>query len=255
MKKEKLKVGFYSFTSCEGCQMVFINSQEIFGNLSQIVDFIRLPIIQQYNYEGPFDIVFIEGAITTKEQIKKIKLIRKRTKFLVALGTCATFGGVNMNLNFKNQVKKTQNSQDFNFINMIEVNSLDKHVNIDYKIMGCPPTKDEFRNLINIIYKTNKIPEVYTNAVCVECRLEKNPCLLGKGHDCLGPVTVGGCKALCPSKGIKCYGCRGPVKNSQKIDFLVNLFSKRGLSHEQIVRRFSLFAGTPKRFQKEKKNE
>jgi sulfhydrogenase subunit delta len=255
MKKEKLKVGFYSFTSCEGCQIVLISSQEIFGDLSQIVDFIRIPIIQQYNFEGPFDIVFIEGAITTNEQIKKIKQIRKKTKFLIALGTCATFGGVNMNLDFKNKIKETQKSQDFNFLDIIEVNSLDKYVKIDYKIRGCPPIKEEFKNVIETIYKLNKVPDLYDNAVCIECRLKKNPCLLGKGHDCLGPVTIGGCRALCPSKGIKCYGCRGPVKNSEKIDFLVNLFSKRGLSNEQIIRRFSLFTGTPKRLQKTNKNE
>lgn len=250
---DKLKVGFYSFTSCEGCQIMVLNSQELFGELTKIIEVVRLPIIQQYNSEGPFDIVFLEGAITKPEQIKKIKEIREKTTFLIALGTCATCGGISARENTKKlELKETKNQiqtcKDFHFLENLNKNNLDKYAKIDYKIKGCPPTKEEFINLIQTIHKTNTLPKQYDSAVCIECRAKKNPCLLGQGHDCIGPITVGGCNALCPSKGIKCYGCRGPVSKPEKIDFLVKLFTKRGLTDEQITRRFSLFAGTPKRY-------
>ena len=251
----KLQIGFYSFTSCQGCQIMIINSADIFTKLNEIAEIIRLPIIQQYNSEGPFDIVFIEGAITTKKQIKKIKEIRKKTKFLIALGTCATFGGVTAKRNLQNNFEQINDYKDFQFMDNIDVNTLDKYTKIDYKIRGCPPAIEEFNRVIYTIAKHNKVPLEYDESVCSECRANKNPCLLGKGHDCLGPVTCGGCNALCTSKGIKCYGCRGPVSKPEKMDFLANLFSKRGLSDEQIARRFTLFAGTAKRYSNKIKNE
>jgi coenzyme F420-reducing hydrogenase gamma subunit len=228
---------------------MLINSKELFGELFDYIELLRLPIIQQYNSTGPFDVVFVEGAITTKEQIKEIKEVRKNTKYLIALGTCATFGGVSATRNLKKKFHKSKSYKDFHFLENIEVSTLDRHVRVDYNLRGCPPTKDEFFYLIKSLYK-GIIPLECEDSVCKECREKKNPCLLGKGKDCLGPVTSGGCGALCTSKGIKCYGCRGPVSKPEKIDFLVNLFEKRGLSDKQIAQRFSLFAGTSKRFYK-----
>ena len=122
--------------------------------------------------------------------------------------------------------------------------SLDNHVKVDYHLRGCPPTHDEFIRVIESLRKKS-FPEEYEKAVCVECREKGNPCLLANGQQCLGPVTCGGCDALCTSKGIVCYGCRGPVKKAN-MDRLVRLFEKRGLTARQIAEMFMIFAGTSK---------
>ena len=65
----------------------------------------------------------------------------------------------------------------------------------------------------------------------------------------MGPITFGGCNALCPSNNIPCYGCRGPLDDSN-VDALVELFKEKGVSREDIRRMFIKFAGTSKKFSK-----
>ena len=42
-----------------------------------------------------YDIAFIEGSITTDNDVKRIKRIREKAKAIISLGACATIGGVN----------------------------------------------------------------------------------------------------------------------------------------------------------------
>lgn len=244
----KLKVGFYSFTSCQGCELTLLNSEEFFAQVIDMIDIVRFPIIQEYCKEGPFDVIFAEGAIANKYQIAELEEIRKKTKYLISFGTCATFGGISAVRNFKPKLKSSREYQSFQFLENVEACGLDKHVKVDYKIRGCPPCKEEFLEVLKSI-KAGKLIVEYDKSVCVECRAKGNKCLLAQGIDCLGPVSCGGCDALCTTKGIKCYGCRGPV-SKPNVDSLVNLFEKKGLSHKQILDRFMLFAGTSKRYKK-----
>ncbi|MFH1506481.1 MAG: NADH:ubiquinone oxidoreductase [archaeon] len=244
--KNKLKIGIFSFTSCEGCQIIMINSDELFGRISDLVDLTHLPIIQEHNQEGPYDAIFVEGAITYKQQIKTLKDLRKKTKYLIAFGTCATFGGVNAIRDYDKSFKEKKAYKDFSFLKNLDVKGIGSYVKVDYYLKGCPPVKEEFMKVITSLSE-GELPEVYDKAVCVECRENKNPCLLALGKQCLGPVTCGGCDALCTSKGIECYGCRGPVTKAN-IDNLVALFEKRGLSEKMICEMFMTFAGTSKRY-------
>jgi len=245
---KKLKIGIFSFTSCEGCQIIMINAKELFGKLFEIVNLAHLPIIQEKNQEGPYDVVFVEGAITFKKQVKVLQDLRKQAKYLIAFGTCATFGGVSAIRDLDRDFRDKDIFKEFNFLDTLNVRSLDNHVKVDYHLRGCPPTHDEFIRVIESLRKKS-FPEEYEKAVCVECRKKGNPCLLANGQQCLGPVTCGGCDALCTSKGIVCYGCRGPVKKAN-MDRLVRLFEKRGLTARQIAEMFMIFAGTSKRYEK-----
>jgi coenzyme F420-reducing hydrogenase gamma subunit len=244
---KKLKIGIFSFTACEGCQIIMINSQELFGQISDRIELTHLPIIQEHNQEGPYDAVFVEGAITYRKQIKTLKQLRKKSKFLIAFGTCATFGGVSAIRGYDRGFKKKNTYKEFEFLGNLDVKGIGNYVKVDYDLRGCPPVKEEFIKVISALSE-GKLPEVYDKSVCIECRAKKNTCLLTAGQQCLGPVTCGGCNALCTSKGIVCYGCRGPVVKAN-IDGLVNLFEKRGISERQICEMFMTFAGTSKRYE------
>lgn len=245
MGRAKLKVGVFSFTSCSGCQLILINSDRFFGDLSKYIEIIHLPIIQEHNGEGPYDISFIEGAITKESQIEKLKYIRENSKYLISFGTCATFGGVSAIREIKKNFKENKIYKDFEFLNVLGVNDIASYVKVDYFIRGCPPTEKEIINLIETLYNLGELPKPVDNPVCVECRAKKNPCLLAKKKQCLGPVTFGGCDALCTSQGISCYGCRGPV-SSPNVDRLVKLFKTQGIDDEHIKLMFMTFAGTSK---------
>ncbi|MFA6089400.1 MAG: sulfhydrogenase 1 subunit delta [Candidatus Woesearchaeota archaeon] len=246
---KKLKVGVFSFTSCSGCQLIVINARDLFGDVFELVELLHLPLIQENKdkEDTTYDIVFIEGAVTKEEQMEKLMRLRNKTKYLVAFGTCATFGGVCSIKDLNTNVKETKAYKDFSFLDEMDVFGIDKYVKVDYYIRGCPPIKDDFLKLV-ISLSQDKIPEKYDNPVCIECRKNKNPCLLAKKLPCFGPVTYGGCNALCTSKGIACYGCRGPV-SSPNVDRLVKMFKLQGISNNKIKDMFMTFAGTTKGYQ------
>ena len=117
------------------------------------------------------------------------------------------------------------------------VKTLDQVINVDYYLPGCPPTPKITLQAIEAIL-SGKLPEKGTvlagnRALCYECELNstkpekllvtelKRPhqvmidpqkCLLAQGILCLGPVTRGGCEALCVKGGMPCTGCFGPLE-------------------------------------------
>ncbi len=85
------------------------------------------------------DIAFVEGAISTESEIKKLKEIRKKSKKLVALGSGAVNGyPSNHRNNFDSAKKKAIQPliKKFNQIN--EISPLNKFVKVDDNILGCP---------------------------------------------------------------------------------------------------------------------
>jgi coenzyme F420-reducing hydrogenase gamma subunit len=248
-KNKKPKVGVFSFTSCSGCQLVVINASDLFGDVSQLVELLHLPLIQENKDKEDtfYDVIFIEGAITKEEQMTKLMKLRNKTKYLIAFGTCATFGGVCAIKDLNKNVKDTKSYKEFSFLDEMAVFGIDKYVKVDYFLRGCPPIKDDFLKLV-VSLSQDKIPEIYDKPVCEECRKNKNPCLLAQKKPCFGPVTYGGCNALCTSKGIACYGCRGPV-SSPNVDRLVKMFKLQGISNNKIKDMFMTFAGTSRGYQ------
>ncbi|MBD3310415.1 NADH:ubiquinone oxidoreductase [Candidatus Woesearchaeota archaeon] len=237
----KPKVGVWSFTGCEGCQVEMLNCPEIMDLLDK-VKVMRFPILEERDEKGKYDICFVEGAITTKEEEEKLKDVRKRTNFLVALGTCATYGGIPSIKNFLDE-KKVEKTvyRNTSYLHSEKAEPLEKFIKVDYNMRGCPPDKDEFVRVFKdlLLEKKPKEPDF---PVCVECRKKENPCLLEQGHFCLGPVTHGGCDAVCPSNEVMCHGCRGPLKDAN-IKREIEIFEKKGATSEDLKRILIKFAG------------
>ena len=88
------KVGFFELSSCEGCQLQLLNNE------ATLLDFLSLVEIVRFR-EGmkeagdDYEIAFVEGSVTRKDEEERLKVIRKQAKLVVALGSCACFGGVN----------------------------------------------------------------------------------------------------------------------------------------------------------------
>src|SRR3989339_1629093 len=86
------RVGFFELTSCEGCQFQLLNNEATlldFLNLVEIVNFREGMSERGDNY----DIAFVEGSVTRKDEIARLTAIRKNAKVLVALGSFAPFRG------------------------------------------------------------------------------------------------------------------------------------------------------------------
>ena len=244
-KMKKAKLGIVSFTSCQGCQWVFLDME--FVEIMRHFEFADFPLLKEEKYKGMLDIVFVEGCITKKEQEKELARIRQRAKFLVAFGTCATFGGIPTIKNFLDVKNETEEPfQNPAVLKQIAAMGIDSNVKVDYFLRGCPPEKEEIAQVLKN-FLAGKKPKQTTFPVCVECMKKGNACLLQEGKPCMGPITHAGCDALCPSISIACYGCRGPLDDAN-VAAEVRLFKKHGIKIRDIKRYFRTFAGTSKVF-------
>ncbi|RLE41988.1 hypothetical protein DRJ48_04465 [Candidatus Woesearchaeota archaeon] len=250
MRATKPLVGIYSLTSCEGCQVSILNLEEEFLKLCDLVEIKHFPLIKEREYSGKVSVAFVEGTVVRKEEIEKLREIRKNAKVLVALGTCATYGGVASIRDFadRERVMKCVYPDPMFLESIRNVRGLDCYVKVDYALRGCPIVAEEFVQLIKDIL-LNKKPMLVEEPVCVECRKNKNICFLLKGEKCLGPLTYGGCNSVCINEGRPCYGCRGPLKEAN-LEALMQLFRKHKIPFSEIRNTLTVFAGTSKRYRR-----
>ena len=83
-------------------------------------------------------------------------------------------------------------------------------------------------------------PEKRDIAVCIECKLTENECVLDRGMFCFGPVTRAGCGAICPSNGQYCTGCRGTISNINR-NGARQMLKRHGLSNHEAEKRLKMF--------------
>lgn len=241
MKKQaKPKVAFFDFTDCEGCQLQFANMGQTLLDITKLVDIVTFREIMSEEGQD-YDVAFVEGSITTDNDIKRIKKIREKAKVLVALGSCATIGGVN---GIKNRAsletaKQRVYGTKAEIINTIPTMPVHKAVKVDYFINGCPVYIPEVLTVIRCILMGK--PYVVPNyAVCAECKMNENVCRYEKDQECMGPVTRAGCNSWCVNNGNRCYGCRGLVENPA-VNGAKDILLKYGLKVEDILQRFTLY--------------
>ena len=90
----KPKVAIFDFTDCEGCEVALISLQNKLLELVGEIEIVNWRLAQKRADEGPYDVVLIEGTPVTQHEIDTLKFLRKQTKFLIGLGSCATLGGI-----------------------------------------------------------------------------------------------------------------------------------------------------------------
>jgi len=238
---KKPKVGFYGISGCSGCLLTVLY-EDCFKELLNLVDIKSFPFIKEDKYKGKFDYCFIEGTVCFDEDILKINELRKRSKKIISLGSCACFGCIPSIKNFHDK-KKTMNFvyPKYNHLKSVDPTPIHNHIKVDYIIPQCPPSKTEILEFIKCIL-TSREYSLTKNPVCFECRKKGNPCLLDEGKICLGPITSGGCGALCPSNNTVCYGCRGPSPDANYEAFF-KMLKNMGHTNKEIKDKLETFAG------------
>ena len=241
----KPRVAFFSFSSCEGCQLVVLTIEEQLLELVNLIDIVSFREAMSEKSED-YDIAFVEGSITRTSEIERIKKIRDTAKVVIALGACATIGGIN---SLKNQfemdkVKEIVYGKMSNDYETIPTRPIEAVIKVDYWIQGCPIDKDEFIEVTKAILLGKK-PRIPDYPVCVECQMRENVCLFEKGIVCMGPVTRAGCKAICPTYNDGCTGCRGLI-DDPNLSSHKNLLSEHGLTVDEAISQYMLFGGNSK---------
>jgi len=238
----KPRVAIFDFACCEGCQLQIVNMEEEILDLLTLVQPVEWREAMSDQSEE-YDIAIVEGSITRPEDEEKLKTIRARAKILVALGACATMGGVNkLKNNFEmDDVRACVYGKDgaMPHLNTAPTKGLDEVVKVDLKIHGCPINNKEFAYIVKCL-ATGKTPVIPSYPVCVECKMRGNVCRYEYNEVCLGPVTRAGCNAICPSAGSWCFGCRGYV-DDPNVQAAREVMEHYGKTAEDLKGRLLLF--------------
>jgi coenzyme F420-reducing hydrogenase gamma subunit len=240
IEPKRPRVAVFDFTGCEGCELQLANKEETlaaFLGAVEIVDFREISSARSDDY----DIALIDGAISRQDEVERLRKIRSRAKVLVALGSCACFGGVNR---LKNDLDLEQaNREVYGDLPKatLPVRAVKEVVPVDLEIPGCPVSKAEVERVVrHLIFDVPYRFAAYP--VCVECKQRFVTCLFEKGQLCLGPVSRAGCNASCPAGGLGCLGCRGPSAEPNLAEFFT-LARERGFTDEQIKRHLAFYGG------------
>jgi coenzyme F420-reducing hydrogenase gamma subunit len=238
----KPRVAIFDFACCEGCQLQIVNLEEEILDLISLVDPVewREAMSEQ---SDKYDIAIIEGSITRPEDEERLKEIRKRAGILIALGSCATTGGVNkLKNNFDMyEVRRCVygDAADQAQLATAPTKACHEVVKVDFKVHGCPINNKEFGYIVRCL-ASGKTPIIPNYPVCVECKMKGNVCRYEYGEICLGVVSRAGCGAPCPSAGFFCFGCRGYVDNPN-VNAAKDVMKQYGKTFEDLRGRMLLF--------------
>ena len=238
----KPKVAFFDFAGCEGDQLQVVNLEEDLLELLDIVEVVSFREIMK-EHTDEYDIAFVEGSCTRFEDEERLRQIRHNAKLVVALGSCATIGGINSLRNDSPlaEVKKAVYGDKADWFSTYEARPIDAVIQVDAYVHGCPIDRDEFVHVVKSLVLGKK-PEIANYPVCVECKKNENVCTFERDEFCVGPVTRAGCNSCCINEGTLCWGCRGLVDNPNK-DAHKEVLEKYGLTIDEVVNKFRLYFG------------
>ena len=241
-KNKKPIIAIVSLTCCEGCQVAILDLGEKFLQLVEHIKIGDFAFLEDTPEAPNYDVVFVEGAPISEENINRLKDLRKRSKFLVALGACAALGGIAEIKNYQDKNERMRYVyKNIESINNPDIKPLSSYVEVDFEIPGCPINGEEFLRVAQSLI-SGVPPRLPQRPVCYDCQLKENECLLQDGQPCLGPIILGGCGAPCPSSFYPCDGCRGPLKDANP-ENLNRELAKQGYNKEEtnlIMQRFGM---------------
>ena len=247
--------------ACAGCEISILNTGEALLDLLAQLNFVHIPALVDDKYYGQLGdgttleipeatVGIVSGGVRNTEHQHVLEELRKKVKILIALGSCACFGGVPAQAN----MFKPEEVWDKVFRGCISTDSapnpenpnlpkwtatcqaLDEVTKVDISIPGCPPHPDWIADAILALLAGKTSWSLPERSVCDTCPVirekksgggpikrmlanaEFNPdegidkmrCLNEQGIFCMGPVTLAGC---CGKAGLpRCVVARTPCR-------------------------------------------
>ena len=246
------KLAVWKFASCDGCQLSLLDLEDELLGLAEELEIAHFLEARRAVVRGPYDLSLVEGSVTTPEDAKRIREIRRVSRRLVTIGACATAGGVQALRNFADVgdfLSLVYASPEY--VSTLETSTpISAHVPVDFELQGCPVDK---RQLLEVMaaFLQGRRPAIGSHSVCFECKRRGTVCVMvAHGTPCLGPVTHAGCGALCPSYNRGCYGCYGPME-SPDTRSLSAWWQSLGVSEQQLTHAFRTFNAWSEPFRNE----
>ncbi|WP_424355263.1 F420-nonreducing hydrogenase [Methanobacterium sp. MBAC-LM] len=236
-----VKIALEWLAGCAGCEISILDLHEGIMELLKEADIVYAPVLMDVK-EVPddIDIAIVSGSVRNKENKERLEELRRKSKTLIAYGTCACYGGITGMADLYRPEDVTARIYSDNPSTEAAdvpsevvpellpiVHPAGDFTEIDYFLPGCPPKELLVWDILMPLIK-GEAPDVPKKSVCADCsrwmdhvefdklnrRIEGDPdpqkCFLSQGYVCLGSVTLGRCGALCTAAGIPCHGCGGP---------------------------------------------
>ena len=234
------RVGVVKFASCDGCQLTVLDLEDELLSIAERFDIVEFPEATSRRSSGPFDILLVEGSISTEEQLEELLRLRRQTTTLVTIGACATAGGIQALRNWSDHEPwaAAVYPRPELVASLAAATPIADHVVVDAELRGCPIDPGQLLELLTAVV-VGRRPQLPDESVCAECKRRGATCVIvSQGVACLGPVTRTGCGALCPAFGRGCYGCFGPRGDANVTSLIAHA---DGFSPADAVDRFSGF--------------
>jgi F420-non-reducing hydrogenase small subunit len=206
----KLRLASYWAAACGGCDVAILDTHEKILDIAAAADIVFWPIALDFKYadveampDGHIDVTLFHGAVRNSENEHLARLLRAKSKVLVAFGTCAHLGGIpglanlfnrkeifkrvyhdspsTVNPNGAEPQPKTQVPEgEITIPEMYDtVKCLDQVVEVDYYLPGCPPTPKQIWNVVQAIVSGQLPPKgsvvgALDKTQCDECPRKKH---------------------------------------------------------------------------------
>ncbi|THB77072.1 MAG: methyl viologen-reducing hydrogenase [Desulfobacteraceae bacterium] len=255
-----VKVAAEWLNSCSGCEIAILNLGETLLDLLAELEFVHIPVLMDHKHYGQLGdqehidipsatVGIISGGIRNDEHLEVAHEMRKKCDVLIALGTCATHGGIPALINsYDNQelfdrYYSTESTDPGAAVPTNGISplldrcyALDEQIKVDIHLPGCPPHPDNIAQAVLALLNGDAF-EPETKSVCDTCpairkgkgnistikrfvttpefnpeeSLDQMQCLLEQGYLCSGPVTRSGCSGA-NGESPRCIAARVPCK-------------------------------------------
>jgi F420-non-reducing hydrogenase small subunit len=206
MAGKKLQVALYWGAACGGCDVAVLDTNEFIVGVGFLIDIRLWPIAVDGKYEdieampdGELDVTLFNGAVRNSENEQIAKLLRRKSKLLVAFGSCAHLGGIpglanqftkeeiferayldNPSIQPGNRAVPLQQTRvDAGELTIPQfykrVYKLDDIVEVDYTLPGCPPAPDQVKAVLQAIVNgclppPGSVVGASDRALCDDCK-------------------------------------------------------------------------------------
>ena len=255
-----VKVAQEWLNSCSGCEISIVDMGERLLTVLEHIEFVHSPVLMDHKYFGqlggggrieiPEAVVgIVSGGVRNEEHLEVLAEMRKKCQVIIALGTCATHGGIPaLSNSYGNDeilgrcfsTETTDKPEMYPSDGVPPLNeccqALDEKIKVDIYLPGCPPHPDHvFSALLSLL--EGKQCDLPTKSVCDFCPtaregkgqlkqlrrflqaphysapgepLDKMRCIMEQGMLCMGAVTRGGCGG--DTLTPRCIAARAPCR-------------------------------------------